>query len=159
MARHTTTERTGKAIDTRAYRDAAKALRQGAKHLNRELRKELRAAGEIMAVEARKVAGEHSETIPPTIKVRVAGATVSVQAGGAKAPIAGLFELGNKGRASRGKTFRHPVFNTGVWVEQPRHRFLEPAAEKTLPEAQERIMHALEETAEIVATDYYRENY
>lgn len=160
MARNTTvTERSGKALNTTAYHDAAKALRLGAKHLNRELRKQLRAGGEIMAIEARKIAGEHSEKIPPTIKVRVAGATVAVVAGGAKAPVAGLFELGNKGKgksqaASRRGTFRHPVFgNRENWVNQEMHPFLRPAAETTLPEAQEKILQALDEVKKIVATE------
>jgi hypothetical protein len=166
MARHqTVTERSGSAIDTRAYSDAAKALRKGSKHLNRELRKRLRKAGEIMAVEARSIASEHSEKIPPTVKVRVAGATVAVVAGGEKAPIAGLFELGNTGNksksasASRGGKFRHPVFgNRENWVDQDMHPFLLPAAEATKVEAQKEILKVLSETQKIVATEYYKEN-
>jgi hypothetical protein len=156
MARsHTSTERSGQAVDTREYRNAAKALKKSAKLTSRELRKKLREGGEIMAIAARTIASEHSEKIPPTIKVRVAGATVSVQAGGAKAPIAGLFELGNQGRKGGGKTFRHPVFgNREQWVEQPMHPFLKPAAEITLPEAQRQIRKALKEAAKVITTDY-----
>jgi hypothetical protein len=156
---HTSTVRSGQAIDTSGYRDAAKALRKGAKTTSKVLRKELRAAGELMAADARIIAEEHSEKIPPTVKVRVAGATVAVQAGGANAPIAGLFELGNQGNKSKSATssgyFRHPVFgNKEVWVYQRMHRFLRPAADKVLVIAQARIVSALDKAAKVITTGY-----
>lgn len=122
----------GVGVDTREFASFAKALRKAKPVLAKELAKSLRAAGEIVAVEARANAtSEGSTSIPPTVKTRVASATVSVVAGGAKSPIAGLWELGNSGRASqqqipiRGGGFRHPVFgNRNVWVNQPRHPFL-----------------------------------
>ena len=165
MARNrTVTERSGLALDTRSYKDAAKALRQGARHLQKDFRSRLREGGEIMAAEARKIAAEHSESIPSTVKVRVAGATVAVTAGGPKSPVASLYELGNVGgrksaAASNRGTFRHPVFGTDVWVEQPRYPFLKPAADATLPAAQAAIVRALDDAAHIIATEYYRENY
>jgi hypothetical protein len=152
---HTSTVRSGKALDTREYRNAAKALRKSAKITSKALRKHLRAAGVIMAVEAQHIAGEHSESIPPTVKVRVAGATVSVQAGGIKAPIAGLFELGNQGQKDSKGHFRHPVFgDSDVWVTQRGYPFLRPAAELTLPVAQRQIAKALEEAAEVTTTGF-----
>ena len=132
----------GFGIDTTAFRDVAKALRFAGGEAPKNLRRSLRAAGEIVAVEAKSIASEHSSSIPPTIKVRVTGATVSVVAGNANVPLAGLYELGNY-RVSHGVThnrggdsFRHPVFVAkkdlpgpdGSWVDQPSWQFLKPAA-------------------------------
>lgn len=158
MARsQTVTVRTGgSGIDTSDFRAVAKALRQAQPELARELRKSLRKAGEIVAVEARSLAEKDSKSIPPTIKVRVASATVSVVAGGKDAPVAGLFELGNTGgsksaSASRKGVFRHPVFgNRDVWVNQPMHRFLAPAAASRAMQVERAVLGALDQATRTI---------
>jgi len=142
----TVTERVhgGFGIDTTALHDLARDLRKLEGTTAREFRRGLREVGEVVAVEARSEAGGFSSKIADTIKVRVAGATVEVRAGSPDVPEAVLLELGNVGNRrsghSRQGTFRHPVFgNTEVWVEQPMHPYLKPAAEKSLPVAERRL--------------------
>lgn len=100
-----------------------------------QLRKTLQVAGKLIAEDAKAISGEHSKSIPPSIKVRTKKTSVSVIAGGEGVPLAGLFESGNKGRgksqaASKGGRFRHPVFGRDVWVDQDMHPFLLPAQQK-----------------------------
>ena len=158
MARNqTVTVRTGgSGIDTRDFRNVVKVLRKASPQSARELRKNLRSAGVIVAAKAKEIAGEHSEKIPPTIKVRVSSTTVAVVAGGKDAPTAGLFELGNTGgsksaAASRRGEFRHPVFgHREVWVKQEMHPFLAPAAESTAPEFTAKVEETLDGLAKLI---------
>ena len=154
MAASRITERSGGVgIDTSAFKLLAKDLRKANVLASRNLRAGLRGVGEVVAVEARSRAAQYSSTIPPTIKVRVAGTTVSVQAGSADVPIAALFELGNTGgrksaAASVRGSFRHPVFGHDVWVEQPMHPFLRPAELATMPEIRRTMTRTLTEALE-----------
>lgn len=78
----------------------------------------------------------------------MSGLTVSVVAGGKNAPLAGLFELGNKGgRSGGGGVFRHPVYgNRNNWVQQPTHPFLAAALQAKALESQQLILDAVDET-------------
>lgn len=112
-----------------------KAINKWDSKLRTELRKELRAAGEEIADEARARAGMYSKSIPPTIKVRTSiqsrQAEIRIKAGSAQVPLAGLFELGNKGGKAHGGKFRHPVFgDTSTWASQRMHPFLAPAVKR-----------------------------
>lgn len=124
--------------------------------VNRQMRRRLREGGLVVAAEAKAIAAQSSRSIPPTIKVRTARATVAVIAGGQDAPVAGLFELGNTGgrksaAASRSGKFRHPVFgNPDVWVEQDMHRFLGPAAVASSPVVDRLVGEALDLVTKIV---------
>lgn len=139
MARSTTIRSGGVTIDTSGLRELATALRKTEAKAYKDYRKALRAAGEITAERARSIAAENSTSIPPTVKVRVAGAQVSITGGSKSVPLGGLYELGNTGgaksaAASRSGTFRHPVFgDRDVWVDQPMHRYLWPAYMETRP--------------------------
>jgi len=116
------------------------------------LSKDLSAAGEIVAAEARKISSEHSQTIPPSIKVRRRVATVAVQAGNADVPLAVLYEKGNKGSNPSSTTFRHPVFgNKNNWVTENRYPFLRPAAEKTMPEVEALVLKELDAAIDEIA--------
>ena len=118
----------GIGLDTSDLRRLAKDLRAAKSPLLKGMRQGLRAAGEIVAADARVRAEEASKTIPPSIKVRVASTTVAVVAGGPGVPLAGLMEIGNKKSAKGATTFRHPVFgNRTRWVDQPMHPYLAPA--------------------------------
>lgn len=146
----------GTGIDVRDFHDVARALRRAAPESSRQLRRKLRDAGELVAVEARAIAEKHSKKIPPTIKVRTLGATVEIVAGGEGIDIAGLFELGNTGGARRalassGGSFRHPVFgNRDVWVTQPMHPYLTPAAVANARRLEETVVAALDDAARII---------
>lgn len=121
-------------VDTRQLRELTKSLR-GFKP-DKELHKALRVAGQLIAEDAKAIIGEHSKTVPATIRVRVSGTKISVVAGSEDVPLAGLLELGNKGKgksqvAAEGGKFRHPVFGDRTsWVEQDMHPYLLAAAEK-----------------------------
>lgn len=84
MATRTTTisGRDTAGVDTRDFQRLASALKHVAPVAYRELRGELKKAGEIMANEARSIVSEHSKSIPPTIRVSARGTRVTVQAGG-----------------------------------------------------------------------------
>lgn len=134
--------------------------------LDRELKRALQAkvkkAAEIAASDARQHAAVHSEKVAATVRVGSAvqksGARAIIRAGGPKAPLAQLLELGNldhsrvrnpKLKAIPG-TFRHPVFpkpltdrKTWTWVEQPTHPFLWPAVERQKMKVAQGIQDAI----------------
>lgn len=150
-------------VDTKELRELTKAFHGW--NPDKQLKKMLRVAGQLIAADAKMLAEggyrakykmsvkdkgqtrsyKGSGKITPTIKVRLSKTRVSVVAGGQGVPLAGLWELGNKGHgksqaASKRGEFRHPVFgNREVWVNQPMHPFLLPAAR-----ANERKIEALE---------------
>lgn len=157
----TTLKSGGISLDTTDFRQFAKALRRAEPQLNKRLRKQLRAAGDLVAAEARSRVSPYSKSIPPTIAVRATGTTVSVIAGKG-VPLAGLFELGSK-RSAFG-VFRAPNYppagtsGSDAYVRgghtQPMHPFLGPALAAKANEAETLIINALDETiAEIVAGD------
>lgn len=151
MARSETV-RNGFGIDTRDMKAFTRALRKASPAVARDMRRHLREAGELVAGEARKRAEEHSQSIASTIKVRTAGATVAVVAGGPDAPLAALYEIGNKGGGS-GSTFRHPVYghNDQPWVEQPRFPFLAPSAAEKSAEVLDLVGETLDEAAKTIS--------
>jgi hypothetical protein len=144
----------GTGIDASQFKEVAKALKVAQPMLYKELGKSLAVAGRLIANDAKAIASKHSESIPPTIKVRRRGVGVQVVAGGADVPIAGLFELGSKGNRSSatGGTFRHPVFgNRDNWVDQEMHPFLAPAGRKNQAAVDALVFKALDAvTGEIV---------
>lgn len=110
----------GLSIDMSSMSNWGKALRKQEPEFNRRLRRQLRAAGEVVRSEALRRAS-WSSTLPHTIQpVRTSKFEVSISAvpgnhGAGRIPI--LFELGNSvrrhGYVNRGATtFRHPVFNS-----------------------------------------------
>lgn len=150
MANKTTVRGAG-GIDMRQYRDFMRDLKKVNPKLRKELQKQLRAAGEEVAVDARALAVVHSRKIPPTVKVRTSGVSVAVVAGGkADTAIAGLFELGNAGNrksaaASRSGRFRHPVFgDRSTWVDQPMHPYLAPAAKRMRKRVRQMALDAID---------------
>ena len=120
-------------VDSRELRQLTKDFKDWKP--DKALKRMLRGAGELIAVDAKANISPYSKSIPSTIKVRISKTRVSVVAGGQGVAIGGLFELGNKGRgksraASRAGRFRHPVFgNREVWVNQDMHPYLLRAAE------------------------------
>lgn len=153
MATRTVTVRSreGLGIDTRELHDFVRGLKKANPVLRRSLRRRLRGAGEIVAAEARAIASRDSKSVPPTIKVRTAGASVMVVAGGEGVPLARLLELGNTGgaksaSATRSGRFRHPVYGQrNVWVSQDMHPFLMPAAAANIGRVEAEALAAVDE--------------
>jgi hypothetical protein len=124
-----------------------RAIKRWQPEVRKELIKELRAAGEMIAGGARLLADAHSTKISATIKVRTRTATkkaeVEIKAGNQEVPEAGLLELGNKGSRNKEK-FRHPVFgDKSHWVEQPMHPYLAPAVKRRKGDVAKRIKAAV----------------
>jgi len=149
-----TTLHVGTGVDTRDFAAFAKALRVSAPDIWVDLRAGLRVAGQAVAARARRNAAaipgkNRTDRIEQSIKVRVSGTgTVSVIAGGLRAPEAGPLE--NKGRLGE---FRHPVFgNRQLWVKQLAHPFLTPAVKDGMPEASQAAVDALDRAVTRAAT-------
>ncbi len=142
-------------IDVADFRAAAKALKKAQPELYRGVGEALDRAGTIVAAEAEQIAEEHSETISSTIGVRRRLLNITVFAGGAEVPIAGLYERGNAGgnksaaNNERGQ-FRHPVFGKDVWVNQPRYPYLVVAAKRTQPKVDLMVGAALDIVTQII---------
>jgi hypothetical protein len=161
----------GSGIDTSEFKGVALALKAAQPMLRLELVRSLNAAGDLVAKDAAAIVAPYSESIPPTIKRRRRGVSVVVQAGGGRmwqylpaptsgqveeSPLAGLFEMGNKGgsksAAATGRgVFRHPVFNTGEWVDQEMHPFLSVAGKRNQAKVDALVYEALDAVAEEIA--------
>lgn len=114
-------------IDTSSFTRFARDIRKCSTLVSKNLKAELKQAGEIVAIQARLNAS-FSTRIPATIKVRSAGGVIRVIAGGQSAPHKGEAEaFEHKGVPG---TFRHPVYgNKKKWVNQRAHPYLRTAAE------------------------------
>ena len=132
-ARPVSTLRTSSvSVDTRDFRLFARALRKAAKANSLIMRRGMNTAGMLVAEEAKRNAKDipgkvRTDRIADSVKVRIRGASVVIEAGGPTAPEAAPLEVGNK-KSPGAKTFRHPVFgNRDRWVDQDTHPFLDPA--------------------------------
>ncbi len=76
-------------IDLKEFRKLTRDLK--AFKPDKEVKKALKLAGQLVADDARLRVEPHSKSIPLTIKVRVRKTSVSVYAGGPGKPLAGLF--------------------------------------------------------------------
>jgi hypothetical protein len=142
--------RTGQGIDMVGLAPFRRALAKASKMAARDLREEMRAAGEIVAKQARDNAGQHSTSIPPTIKTQVRSLTVSVVAGKG-VPLAALYEVGNA-QGGTENSFKHPVFgNREAWVTQTGYPFLKPAVDAKMPEVEAGVMKVADGIAEVLA--------
>ena len=129
-------------IDASQLRSFASDLRRETRAIQRNIRTELKDAGEVVADEAREIVGEYSTKVAESIRVRArSSGSVVIEAGGEGLPEAYLFERGNADSGPTAETWRHPVFGslTTSWQEQPMHRYLGPALEKNRGEVADRI--------------------
>ena len=128
-------------IDTSELKDLARGLKAINPIFYRKLNERLKEAGKLVAEEA-KVNASWSTKIPRTIHVSASMSSVSVTAGGKRAP--GARPLEHEGRQGN---FRHPVFgHRNVWVDQPARPFIIPALEKNRYKVLELIKLAVNET-------------
>jgi hypothetical protein len=136
------------------FKPTIRAIKKWDREVRKELRSELKGAGEMIASDARQRADAVSKTAGKTIKVRT-GITsrqveVKVLAGSPDVPIAGLLELGNKGGRSKGK-FRHPVFgDRGNWQDQPMHPYVAPAVAHREGDVKKRVEAAVARSIDTV---------
>jgi hypothetical protein len=151
-------------VDTSDLKGLIKDLKRAGPAATRGMRTAIKASAEIVAVEARAIASEHSKSIPPTVKARtyLSGtrtSTASVTAGRG-VPLAALYEVGNKGSSPTDPEFRHPVFARGTsgklqqtsdWVGEKRYPFLLPAAVHKGAEVQKEVEKIAGMAADIVA--------
>ena len=155
----------GFAVNTDDVKALIKDLKAAGPAASRGLRTTIKSAAEIVAVEARSNASQHSQSIPPTIKARTylsaTKASAATITAGKGVPLAALYELGNVGGRDDSKTFRHPVFErnadtgkleqTDAWVEQARYPYLQPALDKTAPEVEAALKAVADVASDIIA--------
>ena len=114
-------------VDTGELKRVTTWIRRVSLEISTELRRDMRAAGQIVADEA--MSNAPSEAVAATIKVRTTagGAVVKVVAGigEREGHVGEAAAYENKGS---GGTFRHPVFgNHNVWVDQTARPYMTPA--------------------------------
>jgi hypothetical protein len=137
----------GVGVDTRDLKTLITATRKASVVAGKGIHTAMVAAGEIVAVEARTLAAQHSTTIAQTVRAQARGATVTVKAGGAAAPVAAPYESARTGM------FRHPVFaNRENWVEQPGYPFLRPAAKNKMTEVEAAVLKIADDMARVLRT-------
>lgn len=135
-------------------RFAKKIIRSAPKEVKDELRKAVRAAGQLVADDAKlrapKRKGEDKSRIAKTIRVGASGATATIRAGNANTPEAALLE----GDGTPG-TFRHPLFGDKdhAWYEQARQPYLHPALEAKRSDAEDLLAAAAQTAVEKVVKE------
>lgn len=105
--------------------DVGARLRRVVPEFYKETRVRLTAAASEIEASAKSRAAMFSTRIPESIFTRVqmgAKASISVRASLKVAPHARVME------GFQRNPFRHPVFGHDVWVDQPAHPYLKPAA-------------------------------
>ena len=116
----------GVSIDVSSFKRFAKDMKVAEVEIKTQLRRELKAAGELVAQDARARAG-FSSRIPQRIKVGVAGNTVRVYV----LPLKAVPHRGEERALEHGGkegTFRHPVNKDRTkWGNQAARPYLGPA--------------------------------
>lgn len=113
------------AIDATRILSFAVQLRDVPKEIQKDLRRNILDAADVIVQRARSNAS-WSSRIPNAISARVrfgTGSAVRIVVDSRQAPHARPYE----GIGQRGETFRHPLFGKDIWVEQQRRPFLVPA--------------------------------
>lgn len=128
-----------------SVRDFAKALGKVSPELRRQLRPQLRNAGQHVLDDMKRRAS-YSTRIPGATRMTVSfdakGGGIRFRVSAARAPHARVLERGNDG--SRSASFRHPVFgDRDVWVTQATRPFFFPALQAGRPEIKRGISAAV----------------
>src|ERR1039458_8974633 len=129
-------------IDMGDFKVLAKQIRNSNKALKVGLLRNLRSAGKVVQVEAKKNAAYSPGNIAPSIKVAVSGLNIYVQtkssdASGSKTFIRALEEYAPG-------SWLHPVFGHGL-VTQDAHPYLYPAVQNKADSVYLLVSDALEE--------------
>jgi len=133
-------------IDAAGLRAVALDLRKVSAESAKYLQRRLKTVGSLVAGEAQIAAG-WSTRIPASIRANATARSVSVLAGGPRAPHAITFE----GRADGGPR-RHPVFAQGdratwTWVAQQPRPFLAVALARKTSEVIDQVAEAVMDAA------------
>ncbi len=116
----------------------ARKLKKAYPESARALRSSIRAAGKLVADDAKVRAADFSTSIPGSIRSSASSNTATIKAGNAKTPLAALYE--------RPGGWRHPVFgNRNNWAAQPNapKRFLHEALDAQTEPAKKAIADAV----------------
>lgn len=135
-------------IEARSMEELGRKLRLAGAVVEARMAPAMVEVGRLLEKEARQIAEDNgSQKVADSVKTLVIPRGVEIQAGGPDAPVADLWELGNKGKKVSEKTFRHPVFGskTTPWVTQEKKPFLRPARRKTAVERRAVLEAAWEE--------------
>jgi len=160
-------------IDASQLQAFGRALDKAAPELRIEMQRRLKAAAEVIKLDAMERASEHSTTIAHTIRLTSNRSAVTISAGGKGNVLARLYEIGNleKGRkrnrrrrsstatgASGELIFRHPGRpradgSASAWADQARYPFLAPALEAHRTELAEGVQHAVADIMQRISVD------
>lgn len=132
-------------IKYEGVRELAQAFGRVPITLRRELRPELRKAGQTL-LDDMHARASYSSRIPGatrmTVRFTAKGGGIFFRVNAAKAPHARPLERGNRGRG--GASFRHPVFgDRDDWVNQPTRPFFFPAVQEGAAEVRDGIADAV----------------
>jgi hypothetical protein len=126
--------------DTHSLIELAADLGRTAGTMGMALGTELAAGAHSLAEEARGIAANYpsdgssggAQAVADSVRTRrVSRREYRVEAGGPDAPLAGLWELGNKGSNPNDPTFRHPVYGgSAPWQNQRKWEFLRMALQR-----------------------------
>lgn len=110
----------------------------------------LKQAAEIVAADARRIAGTWSRRIPPSVTVTASTNVAVITAGGPEAPMAWTFE--QQGGSREGY---HPVYGQGPrsewhWKWQAPRPFLAPAAEAMADAAAGQFANVIDDWARML---------
>lgn len=131
-------------VDARDLTNLYRDLDAAGKDIAAALLADVKAAAQPVLDDATAAASQASTRIPGSMRLVSRGGrghvSVSIRAGGKKAPNAAAFENGGKAG-----TFRHPVFgNRSVWVEQEAHPALLPALRRNLQRIADNVSEAVD---------------
>lgn len=140
-------------IDASSFASFSRDLKKASPELQKELRTGIRVAGEIVATDARRRAGDFSTRIPGAIKVGVAAGSSRVGRSGVSIRVYVDKKKAPHGRPIEGiggnSTFRHPTDGPERqhWVNQPTKHYLAGATRakkaETLIAARKAVRRAL----------------
>lgn len=127
-------------VETKGFGELAVDFRRTAEGLAVEVPKMVAESATVISDRAKSIVlsyptkgtGEAQAAIAASIRPRPRKKNVwVVEAGEAGTPLAGLWEMGNKGGRSGEGAFRHPVFgNKTVWVTQEKWPYLTRAVQE-----------------------------
>lgn len=112
-------------LDIGSVSKLASAFKVASPAVAKSFRANMRTAADATVKDAQDRISPHSNKIPASIRRGGSVGTLTVSAGGPKAPNAAPLENGGQDGE-----FRHPLFgDRNDWVNQQAHPFLHPAAE------------------------------
>jgi hypothetical protein len=130
--------------------DLSRGLVETARRLQVETDVTVAETGGMLRDAAKAIVGEHSKSIPPTVRMRMVPGAAIIEAGSEDVPLAVLYEKGNRGKNADKDTFWHWVFGNKAIPKQPQKRypFLRPAVTLLRSEIKARMNKAWDRALE-----------